>query len=189
MIIDPNYLEAPKKGIGKVFLTHEHDDHTDPKKIKRINDLYTGENKDFQLFGPTSIKEKVSLEPIIVENGTKIELSNGNIEVFEVECWKAKKCVAYLIEIDGKRILHSADSAKYSDRLRKIEKGVDCCFIACFEDYYEDYLFFLKAILPKMTIPYHFGKGDEQMAKDLVKFLEENDIRAKYMEIGSEITI
>ncbi|MEJ2249654.1 MAG: MBL fold metallo-hydrolase [Candidatus Lokiarchaeota archaeon] len=114
-IVDPNYLEPPKKGIGKVFLTHEHDDHTDAEKIKRIHDLYIREDKDFQLFGPTSVKDKVPIEPILVENGTKIELKDGSVEVFEIECWKSEKCLAYLIEIDDKRILHTADSAKYSN--------------------------------------------------------------------------
>jgi len=190
LIIDPNYVESPKKGIDTLLLTHEHDDHLSPKKIRKLYEKYIDKDKDPKIFGPISINEKVNINEIfIVKDESEIELKNGKIEVFRIECWKSDACVAYLISIDGKQILHTADSANYSERLRTIEKGVDCCFVATFEDYYQDYLDFIKIIKPKLTIPYHFGPDKKQMGKKTAQFLKENNVNVKYLDPGEEVIL
>lgn len=190
IIIDPNYVNPPKKGINKIFLTHEHDDHLSNENIQKIYEEYVREDQEIKIFGPESTKDQVSIaEPIIVKDGTTIPLNDGKIEVFSVDCWGADSCVAYLVNIDGKRILHTADSANYSDRLRNIEKAVDCCFVACFEDYYDDYLHFIKTIVPKLTIPYHFEPDEKEMGKKLTEFLKENDVSVKLLNPGEEVMI
>jgi L-ascorbate metabolism protein UlaG (beta-lactamase superfamily) len=190
LIIDPNYVEPPRKGINKVLLTHEHEDHLDPEKIQKIYEEYIRENQDFEIYGSNSTKNKVAIEePYIVDDDTVINLNDGEIEVFTIDCWGTDSCVGYLINIDGKRILHTADSANYSERLKAIEKDIDCCFVACFEDYYKDYLDFIKTVKPKLTIPYHFGPDEKEMGIDLAKYLDENDVNVKFLNPGEEIEI
>jgi L-ascorbate metabolism protein UlaG (beta-lactamase superfamily) len=189
LIFDPNFIEGPRKGISKIFLTHKHDDHTDAEKILDIYQNYIREDKEMKIFGPSSVKRKISQTPIKVEGGTTIELNDGNIKVYNIDCWGAEECVGYLVNINDKKVLHTADSAKFSDRLRRIEKGIDLCFVACFEDYYDDYLHFIKSIMPKLTIPYHFGPDEENMGKNLVNFLKENQINTKFMSPGTEISL
>jgi len=190
IIIDPNFVNPPRKGINKILLTHEHDDHLSNENIQKIYKEYVREDQEIKIFGPESTKDQVAIaEPFIVKDGTIIDLNDGKIEVFSVDCWGADSCVAYLVRIDGKRILHTADSANYSDRLRNIEKAVDCCFVACFEDYYDDYLHFIKKIVPKLTIPYHFGPDEKEMGKNLAKFLKENDVKVEFLISGEEVKI
>lgn len=190
LIIDPNYIQSPRKGINKILITHEHDDHFNSEKIQKIGEQYIREDQDLEIYGAKSIENKVALEaPIIVEGGDIVDLENGEIKVFDVDCWGSDSSVAYLIEIDGKTILHTADSAKYSESLKNIDKGVDCCFVACFEDNYNDYLDFINTINPELTIPYHFGPDEEDMGKNLAEYLEEHDVNVKYLSPGENVQI
>lgn len=188
LIIDPNYVKPPRKGINKILLTHEHDDHLSSEKIQKIGEQYIREDQDLEIYGPKSTVDKVTLEePIVVGESDIIELENGQIKVFNVDCWGSDSCVAYLIEINGERILHTADSANYSETLKKIDEEVDTCFVACFEDYYEDYLDFINTIRPKLTIPYHFGPDEEEMGKNLAEYLKERDVNVKYLSPGETV--
>lgn len=189
LIVDPNYEKAPRKGIGKIFLTHEHGDHVDAEKMDKIKQEYLRQDRQYQIYGPKSTEKKIEPTPNIINGGMKFNLNNGRVDVYKVGCWKAENCLAYLIQIDGKTILHTADSANYSKKLKKLKKPVDLCFTACFEDYYEDYLEFVKKINPKLTLPYHFNSGDEEMAKNLVELYRKNDINTEYQEIGSEFKL
>lgn len=190
IVIDPNYVKAPKKGVNKILLTHEHDDHFSPEKIRNICEDFVTKEQESKIYGPISIKGRVkNISPSIVKDGSIIKLSNGHIDVFEIDCWKAEACVAYLLHVDDKRILHTADSAGYSDRLKKVENGIDCCFVATFEDYYRDYLRFIKTIRPKLTVPYHFGPNKRQMGKKTAQFLKENGVNVNYLNFGEEIIL
>jgi L-ascorbate metabolism protein UlaG (beta-lactamase superfamily) len=188
LIFDPNYVKSPQKGISHIFLTHEHDDHLSPEKIEVIYENLIKNENTIKVYGPISIKNKIPfVNPIIVKDGSLIEINDGIIEVFSIDCWKSEACVAYLITVDKKRILHTADSANYSDRLRKLEKGIDCCFIATFEDFYQNYLQFIKIIMPKLTIPYHFGPDKKDMGKNTAQFLKKNNVKVKYLDPGEEL--
>lgn len=190
IIIDPNYVVLPRKGINKILLTHEHDDHLSLEKIQRIYEDFVEEDNELKIFGPISAKNRVkTLKLLVIKDESEINLCDGKIEVFNINCWKSEACVAYLINVNNKSILHTADSAYYSDRLKNIGKEIDCCFVATFEDYYEDYLIFIRAIMPKLTIPYHFGPGKEKMGKKLADFLENNKVNVKYLEPGKDISL
>jgi L-ascorbate metabolism protein UlaG (beta-lactamase superfamily) len=190
IIIDPNYVKPPRKGINKILLTHEHDDHLSQEDIQKIYKEYIREDQDCMIYGPLSVKDKIGItEPIIVEDGTIIDLNEGDIRVFSMDCWGADSCVAYLIAIEDKYILHTADSANYSERLKKITEPVDCSFVACFEDYYEDYLDFIQRINPRLTIPYHFDPEKEEMGKNLADYLDKQGINVRFLHSGEEIEI
>lgn len=184
-IIDPHYFTPPKKGIKDIFITHGHEDHFDVEKITEIDEKYKGE-EDLTLFGPKNLQKDSELDIEEVKQEKEIELNDATITPFEVKCYKAEQCFAYLITLGDVNILHTADSALFSERLKKLKPNVDYCFVACFEDNFGDYLNFLKDIYPKVTFPYHFNPGEEKQAKKLVEYLNTNTIEASFLEIGGE---
>ncbi len=186
IIIDPHYSIDPKKGITAVFLTHEHDDHCDLEKIKEINLQFKSSEKEIEIYGPKEIKEKYGLELKKVRKDKIIELEDLRIKPFKIECYKSEVCFAYLVKKGNINLLHTADSSNFSRELKEFGENVDYCFIACFKDNYEDYLEFLKLKNPMITFPYHFDLGEEDKAKDLSKFLNEQGIEAQFIEIGTE---
>lgn len=117
----------------------------------------------------------------------KIDINMGYVEVFKNDCWKAEGCVAYLITIGNKRVLHTADSAVFSDQLRNIDVDIDVCFIACFESNFNDYLEFLKKVSPTIAIPYHFTHEKKENAEKLVEYLSKAGINSQYLRIGNEL--
>lgn len=189
IIIDPAFLSPPKEEIGRVFITHEHSDHINADKLDEICLKYTENPEWLAIYGPKIVRNNFQFDILEVEPKTIVNLNDGVVEVFENECWKSEECVAYLIEIGGKRILHTADSAKFSNQLRAIKIEIDCCFIACFENNFNDYLEFLKIISPKLVIPYHFTGEKEENAKKLVDFLKVNNLNSKFLDIGGEFRI
>jgi len=189
IIIDPVFLSPPREGIGRVFITHEHSDHINIDKLDEICEKYTENPKWLAIYGPKIVHNNFKFDILEVEPNTKVILNDGIVEIFENECWKSEDCVAYLIEIGGKKILHTADSAKFSNQLRAIKTEIDCCFIACFENSFNDYLEYLKIISPKLVIPYHFTGEKEENAKKLVDFLKVNNLNSKFLNIGGEFRI
>jgi L-ascorbate metabolism protein UlaG (beta-lactamase superfamily) len=189
IIIDPVFLSSPRKGIERIFITHHHKDHVEKSKIKEIEERYSAEGKELEIYGPECLYEELNIEFTLIIPSFKISLHYGEIEVFENDCWKAEGCVAYLISIENKKILHTADSANYSDTLRNLKNQVDLCFIACFEDNFEDYLNFIKKITPKLVIPYHLSAEKEQNGKNVSKYLKENGFNSIFLSIGEEIEL
>ncbi len=186
IIVDPVFLVSPKKGIEKVFITHEHTDHVDPQKLNVLLEKYS-KKEEVEIYAPQLVIDHFNIDASPIKPKSRINLNEGSVEVLNNNCWKSKECVAYLIEIENKKILHTADSAKFSDQLREIKNEIDYCFVACFESNFNDYLDFIKKISPKVTIPYHFTSGKEESAKKLVDFLKDKKIFSKFLEIGQEI--
>jgi L-ascorbate metabolism protein UlaG (beta-lactamase superfamily) len=186
IIIDPNYTKEPLKGIKSIFITHEHKDHFNIEKINEIREIYATSNEELKIYGPKSIKNEFDLDIERIKDKKKIKLNNFIIKAYKIDCYKTEECYAYIITRGDINVLHTADSANFSDELRKLKGKIDYCFIACFEEYFSDYLNFIKEINPMITFPYHFDPGEEQMAKKLSEFLNENGIEAEYIDIGTE---
>ena len=189
LIIDPVFLVPPQKGIEKILITHHHSDHIDLDKLAEIYQIYSKEGKKPEIYAPQCVQEEFDIELTLVESGSKIDLNDGTVEVFENNCWKAEGCVAFLFTIGGKNILHTADAASYSEQLRAIKDTIDICFVACFESNFKDYLEFVKIISPKIIIPYHFNDEKQEDAKKLVEYLNINDINSKFVSIGGTINL
>src|SRR6056297_1550555 len=151
IIIDPVYRIEPDPGITAVFVTHDHSDHVNVKSLKEIEENLVDEDVDLKVYGPKTVKSLFKEEGyekkvhLIKENQT-IELEDFVIQSYPIECYKAEECFAYIVSKGDINILHTADSAKFSERLRKTYKNIDFLFIACFEDHFEDYLDFVKAV-------------------------------------------
>ena len=189
IIIDPVFLSAPQKGIEKVFLTHHHSDHVSQEKLTEILNNYKKEDKEMEIFGPLCVYEELNIDITLIQPNSRINLNDGYLDVFENKCWKAEGCVAYLFTIENKKILHTADSAEFSDQLKSINESIDLCFVACFESNFNDYLEFLRIIHPKITIPYHFNYEKEDGAKQLTEYLVDNGINSKFLSIGLEFAL
>ncbi|MFX0181206.1 MAG: MBL fold metallo-hydrolase [Candidatus Hodarchaeota archaeon] len=189
IIIDPVFLTPPRKEIEWVFITHHHQDHITENKLNEIKENYSFEDKKLEVYGPECLFEELNIGFTLIIPGVKIRLNNGEVKVLENSCWKAEGCIAYLISIDNKRILHTADSAVYSNQLYTLKYNIDLCFVACFVENFEDYLKFIKQITPKQVIPYHFTPQKEENAKKLVQYLKENGINSHFLNIGEEIEV
>ena len=189
IIIDPVFLSFPRKGVERIFITHHHQDHIEITKLKEIEEKFSVEERELEIYGPECLYEELNVEFTLIIPRFKISLNNGEIEVFENNCWKAEGCVAYLISIDNKKILHTADSAIFSSALRTLKNQVDLCFIACFEENFEGYLNFIREISPKQVIPYHFSAEKEQNGKTISKYLKDNGFNSIFLSIGEEIEL
>ena len=189
IIIDPIFLVPPQKEIEKILITHHHADHINLDKLAEIDQKYSIKGRKSEIYAPKCVQEEFNIGFNLVEPGSKIDLNDGTVEVFENNCWKAESCVAFLITIGGKNILHTADAASYSEQLRAIKDTIDICFVACFESNFEDYLEFVKIISPKITIPYHFNDEKQEDAKKLVEYLNINDINSKFVPIGGTLNL
>ena len=188
IIIDPAYIKPPTEGIEKMFFTHQHSDHIDLEKLTEIKEKFSTD-KEIEMYGPKIVQDEFDIDLKLVKTKSKIKLKNGKVRVYQNDCWKAESCVAYLITIDNKYLLHTADSAKFSNELRHMRERCDYCFIACFEDHYSDYSKFLKRIGAGIVIPYHFNEQKTEMAKGLVDYLIKNNIIARYIKIGESFEI
>jgi L-ascorbate metabolism protein UlaG (beta-lactamase superfamily) len=186
-IIDPNYLLPPTEGISRVFFTQGNMYHFDPQKIKEIQEKYSPEEEeDLEIYGPTILKEETEFDIRKVKDGKTIGFEDTNVEIFGVECKNAEECFSYVFTIGEVRVLHTADSAHFSDRLRNFQEKIDFCFISCEEENFDDYLAFLQKLNPKVTFPYHFIEGEEDRARKLVEYLMNNGLESSFLEIGDE---
>ncbi len=78
--------------------------------ISYLSKHYSKEDVELEIYGPECIDEHLSIDFTLILPGSRINLNNGFVEVFKNDCWKAEGCVAYLITIENKKILHTADS-------------------------------------------------------------------------------
>lgn len=170
ILIDPNFLAEPDRDPDLILLTHEHDDHYDPKKCaKMLNKV--------MLYAPKTALSKFGLKGMAVKAGDEI---NG-IKVLESYCWGSEENVSYF----HRGLLHVGDSAKFPD-----VKGVKLVFSACFPDYYEDYVRAFKSLKPNLVIPFHYDvKRDLDEAKGLKERLDREGINSKLIEIGESVEI
>lgn len=170
ILIDPNFSVKPSKDPDLILLTHEHDDHYDPKKCAGIFN-------NVALYAPKTALNKFGLEGVAVKAGDEID----GIEVLESYCWGSKGSVSYF----HRGLLHAGDSARFPE-----VKGVKLVFSACFPDYYEDYVRAFKRLKPKLVIPFHYDfKEDLDEAKGLKDRLDREGIDSKLIEIGESVEI
>ncbi|MFX0175180.1 MAG: MBL fold metallo-hydrolase [Candidatus Hodarchaeota archaeon] len=189
IVIDPVYIVSPQKGIERIFITHHHQDHINPEKIEDLKKNYVNNEQELEIYGPECLCDEVSIEFILIIPEMTVDLNNGIVSVLENQCWMAEDCVAYLISINGKNILHTADSSIFSSQLKTLRNNIDLCFIACFEENFKNYLEFIEQIHPNLVVPYHFNKEKEEEAKKLERFLNDHKIKARYLPIGEELEI
>ncbi len=172
ILIDPNPLLLPEDPIDIILVTHEHNDHINSEKIDQLKG-------DPIIYGPSTTFEEHIIEGEIVNPGDTIE---GDIRVYEIECWKAKESVGYLV--DG--ILHCGDTSSFPSDL----EDVDIVFSACFPNMYEDYLESFEKMDPGLVIPFHYDPGlDIKDAEGLVEYLKDAGIDSYLLKVGESLQL
>ncbi len=168
ILIDPNYVVEPEQPIDIVLVTHEHSDHIDTEKLKKL---------EYQkLVAPRFVLENFKLEGLAAKPGDEID----GIRVFESWCWKAEESVSYYYA----GVLHAGDSAKFPD-----VENVKVVFTACFPDFYSDYVAEMKRLKPELVVPIHFSPEKRKNAEGLKAKLEEAGIDCRILEIGESFEI
>lgn len=169
IIIDPNYIVEPERDIDYVLITHEHSDHIDVEKLKKL---------DYKkLIAPEYTLKQYKLEGIKAEVGMEVE----GIKILPSWCWKAEESVSYYY----KGVLHTGDSAKFPD-----VENVRVVFTACFPDFYDDYVREMKRLKPDLVIPIHYDPEKKlKNAEGLVERLKNEGINAKIIRMGEVIEV
>ena len=168
IVIDPNYLVKPEKGIDYVLVTHEHSDHIDVEKLREL---------DYKnLIAPKFVLKEFNLEGIVAEVGKEIE----GIKILESWCWKAVESVSYYY----RGALHSGDSSKFPD-----VEDVRVVFTACFPDFYDEYVAEMMRLKPELVIPIHYKEEKVKNAEGLKERLEEVGIKCRILRVGETIEI
>lgn len=173
ILIDPNYETEPEYKPDIILITHEHDDHFDPKVIKKYPEA--------ELYAPQSFFNKYEVDGNTIKKGDTIK---EDIKVLECDCYNSKEAVCYYY----KGIYHTADSADYP----KPKNDVNLLFTACFKDFFNEYLDLVKAIKPKIVIPYHFNSENNEQIKEAIELntiLREAGYDSRLIKPGDTIKI
>lgn len=166
-LIDPNFLVEPEKGVELVFVTHEHGDHFDIQKFKKLK---------VGLVAPYSVLSMYNLDGERAEIGKEFE----GVKVFESWCLKSEESVSYFYE----GVLHPGDSARFPD-----VNEVKLVFTACFPDFYEDYVNAFKKMKPELVIPFHFSEQKKYTAEGLKDRLDKERIDCRILSVGESVDI
>jgi L-ascorbate metabolism protein UlaG (beta-lactamase superfamily) len=168
ILIDPNYIIEPILNIDMVLITHEHQDHIDMQKLKKL--------KIGKIIAPKTTLEQFDLKGIEGKPGLKI----NNIFILKSWCWNAKESLSYYYN----GILHSGDSAKFPDI-----KDLKIVFTACFPNLYEDYLREFQRLKPDLIIPFHYDITQKENAVGLQELLRRNKFNCKIFNPGEKLEI
>jgi len=169
LLIDPNYTVDPKEKYKIICVTHEHIDHIDVEKLKKI---------EYELLiAPRATLDEFGISGKAVRPGDEVD----GIKVLESWCWKAKESVSYFYM----GVLHPGDSAKFPEA-----EGVKLAFTACFPDFFDQYVEELKRLEPELVVPFHYDYEKEKKrenAEKLVELLLKESIEARVVKPGEVI--
>ncbi|MEM2144461.1 MAG: MBL fold metallo-hydrolase [Candidatus Jordarchaeaceae archaeon] len=166
-LIDPNFLVEPEGGVNFVLVTHEHIDHFDVQKFRKLN---------ARLIAPYTVLSMYNLDGMIAKVGEEFE----GVKVYESWCLKSEESVSYFYE----GVLHAGDSARFPE-----VEGVKLVFTACFPDFYEDYVNAFMRLKPEIVVPFHFSEQKRYIAEDLKKKLDNKRIKCRILRVGESIEI
>jgi L-ascorbate metabolism protein UlaG (beta-lactamase superfamily) len=168
IVIDPNYILEPKEGVEIVFVTHEHSDHFDLEKFRKLSAR--------QVIAPETVFEEFGFEGIKAEVGKEVE----GVKILESWCLGAKESFSYFYN----GILHPGDSAKFPR-----VKEVKLAFTACFPDFYDEYISEFKRLKPELVVPFHYSEKKRSNAEGLKEKLDREGIECRIVEVGEVLEI
>lgn len=172
----PKYEESP----DIILVTHEHFDHFDKSFISRFP------------------KAKVIVPPVceypgavIMRVGEKKEVDGVIIEMISTSHYQSKYPTGYIIEFEGKRIVHLGDC--YLDGVKPLGR-IDVLLIPIGGTYtmsVDEALKALDILKPKLTIPMHYNTFP-QIKTNPENFRREAEAKGytvRILKIGEEMVV
>ncbi len=164
-----DYSTFPKADV--ILITHEHEDHLDPKAIDALT-----KEKTVLVMNESSAKKSGNAKAKIMKNGDKMELSN-QITLEAVPAYNTtpgreqfhprSRDNGYILTIDGLRIYIAGDTEDIPEM--KNLKNIDVSFLPVNQPYtmtVAQAVNAAKMFSPKVLYPYHFGNTDVKPLKD-----------------------
>ena len=173
-----------------VFITHSHFDHLDSKAIDDLTEKRT------MIFSDHTSAEKLNSKRVTVMKPSKEIMLFNNIKVETVAAYnttaghtqfhpKEREDCGYIFNIGGSRIYISGDTENTPEMMSL--KNIDVAFLPVNQPYtmtVDQAIDAVKAILPKVFYPYHYGGSDQKT--DITRLTEEakpyTDVRIRNME-------
>jgi len=187
--IDPssreaNYYKLPKATM--IFVTHDHGDHCDPTSLKAIT---TDNTKTFM---SSLAHEKWNQGMVLVSEQT---VTVNGIEIQSIPAYNIKHKRdngspyhkkgdgnGYVINLGGVRIFIGGDTENTPEM--KALRNIDIAFLPMNLPYTmtpEMVADAAKAFKPKILYPYHYGKSDLNLLKELMANEKEVELRIRKM--------
>jgi len=182
---EADYSKMPKADL--ILVTHEHGDHLDPQAIKNIREEKT------QLVLTETCAEKVS-GGIIMQNGDVKTIQGLKIEAvpaYNIVHMRSGNTPyhpkgignGYIITFGDKRVYIAGDTENTPEM--KQLKDIDIAFLPMNLPYTmtpEMVADAAKTFKPKILYPYHFGQTDTSRLVDLLKDVNDIEVRIRKME-------
>ena len=171
---DPFKIADESHDADIIFITHDHYDHfsiEDIKKIEKEDTVFVIPECMYNMLGGENVITCKPYENILVEDyNVEVIPSYNREKQFHP---KDKGYVAYIVEIEGKRVYVAGDCDSNEDNLKVI---CDIALIPIGGHYTMDYqeaADYINKIEPEIVIPTHYGdivgdKGDGLKFKELV---------------------
>ena len=167
-----DYSTFPKADV--ILITHEHEDHLDPKAIDALT-----KEKTVLVMNESSAKKSGNAKTKIMKNGDKMELPN-QITLEAVPAYNTtpgreqfhprSRDNGYILTIDGLRIYIAGDTEDIPEM--KNLKNIDVAFLPVNQPYtmtVAQAVNAAKMFSPKVLYPYHFGNTDVKPLEELLK--------------------
>ena len=200
------YIDPSTKGTGLkdkdfeqadlILVTHSHDDHCDPKLLKKIRKMGSA------IMAPPNCKKKIGKAGIVwdISAGEFMQMSGG-IKVRAVEAYNVKRFrkkdepfhpkgvgVGYILTLEGKRIYYAGDT----DFIPQMEVmgDIDVALLPCDGTYTMDIDEATEAAIaidPATAIPMHLREADPEVFKTNVE--SKSSVKVVILREGEEFTL
>jgi L-ascorbate metabolism protein UlaG (beta-lactamase superfamily) len=171
----PTYGDKP----DLILVTHEHFDHYDKRFISRFN---------CPVVSPPEVRHKGGVS---MKAGETRSFDGVTVHMFSVSHHQSTCASGFLIEYEGKRIVHVGDT--YLDGVKELS-SIDVLLVPTGGQYTMDICEALKALKilkPKLTVPMHFDTFPEIRVNPKVfkDSAERDGFRVDIMKVGESMVI
>ncbi len=187
---EADYSKMPKADL--ILITHDHQDHFDPKAIHDLLKSNTKLVMTKTCFD--KLEDRSGLDIQVMANGDHYTFDGLNIEAIPAYNLVHKRPDGnfyhpkgvgngYVLDIGGKRVLVAGDTENIPEI--KALKNIDIAFLPMNLPYTmtpEMVADAAKAFKPAILYPYHYGKTDTGQLLKLMKDVKGVDVRIREME-------